>query len=178
MNKNNLGVRLFSVFLGSVWFLSACSPESSKPPEGQEQELSTEKVEAQPKIEGLVNNQQEFNDALSSAKPGDTIILADGTWQDFEMVVKAEGTEENPITLTAQTKGKVILSGKSSLKLAGKYIVVSGLVFKDGYSPTGEVISYRVDKENLAYHSRVTEVVIDNFNNPCLLYTSPSPRDA
>jgi len=40
---------------------------------------------------------------------------------------------------------------------------VSGLVFKDGYSPTQEVISFRQNKENLANNSRVPEIVIDNF---------------
>lgn len=117
-------------------------------------------------IPGLVRTQKEYMDAIAAAKPGAVITLANGVWQDFEIVLDAQGTKDAPITLTAQEKGKVILSGKSSLKLGGEYLVVSGLVFKDGYSPTGEVISYRVNSERLANHSRVTEVVIDNFNNP------------
>ena len=44
--------------------------------------------------------------------------------------------------------------------------MVSGLVFKDGYTPTGEVISFRRNKNDLANHSRVTQVVIDNYSNP------------
>lgn len=44
--------------------------------------------------------------------------------------------------------------------------MISGLVFKDGYTPTSEVISFRIDSKNLAYNSRLTECVIDNYSNP------------
>jgi poly(beta-D-mannuronate) lyase len=114
----------------------------------------------------LVSNQAEFFQASGSLKPGDTLVLADGTWTDFEILFRGQGTKEQPINLKAQTKGKVILSGLSNLRLAGEYLVVEGLVFKDGYSPTGEVISFRENANQLANHSRVTQVVIDGFSNP------------
>ena len=57
-------------------------------------------------------------------------------------------------------------SGRSNLRLEGEYLVVSGLVFKDGYSPTNTAISFRAARGRLANHSRVTEVVVDHFNNP------------
>ncbi|WP_338027338.1 polysaccharide lyase 6 family protein [Colwellia maritima] len=44
--------------------------------------------------------------------------------------------------------------------------MVSGLVFKNGYTPTGEVISFRTSNDDLANHTRVTNVVIDNFSHP------------
>lgn len=113
-----------------------------------------------------VSTQQEFNQAIKDAKPGATIVMQNGVWNDFEMVFEAQGTKEDPITLTVQDKGKVILSGQSNLRLAGEHLVVSGLVFKNGYTPTKEVISFRLNKEKLANNTRVTEVVIDHFNNP------------
>ncbi|XQW87020.1 polysaccharide lyase 6 family protein [Thalassotalea piscium] len=114
----------------------------------------------------LVDSPQAYKNALKKVKAGDKIVLANGVWQDFEILFKGEGTQDSPITLTAQTKGKVILSGQSNLRLAGKHLVVSGLVFKNGFSPSSAVISFRQNKHTLAYHSRVSEVVIDNFNNP------------
>ena len=39
-------------------------------------------------------------------------------------------------------------------------------MFKDGYTPTSEVISFRTSKDELANNSRVTNTVIDNFSNP------------
>ncbi|WP_416308642.1 chondroitinase-B domain-containing protein [Neptunicella sp. SCSIO 80796] len=114
----------------------------------------------------MVKDQKQFKQAVKQLQPGDSVTLADGTWTDFDMVFKATGTADKPVSLRAQTAGKVILSGQSSLRLAGQYLLVSGLVFKNGYSPIGEVISFRRNSQDLAFHSRVTEVVIDNYNNP------------
>jgi len=114
----------------------------------------------------LVNDQDEYKEALEKAGPGDVIKLANGTWEDFEILFTGKGKKDKPIILTAETKGEVILSGQSNLRLGGEYLEVSGLVFKDGYTPTSEVISFRQNNENLAYNSRVSEVVIDNYNQP------------
>lgn len=114
----------------------------------------------------LVRNQTEYHDATHRVTAGDRIVLADGEWRDFEIVFSGSGTTEAPITLTAQTPGKVIITGQSNLRLAGEHLVVTGLVFRDGYTPTNEVISFRRSKQHVANHSRVTNVVIDHFNNP------------
>jgi len=113
-----------------------------------------------------VSSQNEFRLVLKKILPGDTIVLNNGVWNDFEILFEADGEENNLITLRAKTKGEVFITGKSNLRIAGKYLVVSGLIFKDGYTPTSSVIEFRKNKDKLAYHSRVTEVVIDNFNNP------------
>lgn len=114
----------------------------------------------------LVEDQNAYKEALKDLEPGDTIKLADGIWTDFEILFTGSGTAGKPITLTAQTKGKVILSGQSNLRLAGEHLVVSGLVFKNGFTPTSEVVSFRRNNEELANNSRVTEIVIDNYNQP------------
>ena len=114
----------------------------------------------------LVKTQSEYLDASSKLNPGDRIILANGVWRDFEILFQGVGTEQEAITLTAQEKGKVIISGQSNLRLAGEHLFVTGLVFKDGYTPTSSVISFRKSKSEVANHSRVSEIVIDNFNNP------------
>ena len=116
--------------------------------------------------EQLVHTQAEYFEASKNLEPGDTIVLADGEWRDFEVVFSGAGHPDRPITLTAQSKGKVFLTGRSNLRLAGEHLVVSGLVFKDGYTPTNTVIAFRKNSRELAHHSRVTEVVIDHFNNP------------
>lgn len=103
---------------------------------------------------------------MKQAQPGDVIALADGEWRDFQILFEGQGTAARPITLTAQTLGKVFITGQSNLRLAGEYLVVSGLVFRDGHTPTDEVIAFRRDSKRVANHSRVTEVVIDAFNPP------------
>jgi poly(beta-D-mannuronate) lyase len=114
----------------------------------------------------IVSTQDDFVDAVSDAQPGDHIVLADGNWVDFDALLEANGTADAPIRLSAQTPGKVILSGQSSLRLAGEHIIVSGLVFTDGYTPRNEVISFRRDNDTLANHTQVTNTVIENYSNP------------
>jgi poly(beta-D-mannuronate) lyase len=137
-----------SVFLSSIFILItvACQQSTAK--------------------SWLVSSQVEYKNALDKLSAGDEIVLSNGTWNNFEILFKGEGTEKSPITLKAETNGKVFLTGQSNLRLAGKYLVVSGLVFKDGYTPSSAVIEYRQNKKNLAYHSRVTEVVIEDYSNP------------
>lgn len=114
----------------------------------------------------LVANQEEYEAAQSVLQPGDVIVLANGEWRDFDLVLEAEGTAEHPIYLVAEEPGSVVLTGQSSLRLGGEYLIVSGLVFRDGYTPRNEVISFRRDSETLAFNSRVTRTVVENYNNP------------
>ena len=114
----------------------------------------------------LVRTIDEFNTAVANLQPGDEIVLANGTWTDVEFELKAEGLPDKPIVLRAEEPGKVIITGQSNLGFSGSHIVVSGLVFKDGYTPTSEVISFRTSKDELANNSRVTNTVIDGFSNP------------
>lgn len=114
----------------------------------------------------VVNSIEEFNDQVATAQPGDSIVLANGVWNDVELLFVANGTVDAPIKLTVETKGKVSLEGQSNIRIGGSYLIVEGLVFKNGYTPTSEVISFKKDKKTLSHNSRVTECVIDNYNNP------------
>jgi len=149
MDFNGRIVKAFGVLFITALPVSSCAPETH---------------EAVGYV--LVSDQNEYAEALEAAEPGDVIKLANGVWQDFEIVFTGKGEKDNPIQLTAETKGEVILSGQSNLSLAGEYLEVSGLVFKNGYTPTSVVVSFRTDEDNLAHHSRVSEVVIDNYNQP------------
>jgi poly(beta-D-mannuronate) lyase len=114
----------------------------------------------------LVTSPEAFDAAVRASVAGDSVVLADGVWRDFEIVFTGEGTAAKPITLRAQTAGKVVISGKSNMRIGGRHLIVSGLTFKDGHSPSPEVIAFRRDSKTLAYDSRVTETVIDGFNKP------------
>ena len=123
-------------------------------------EVSVQRGEPLRKI--IVSTQSEYATAIKLAQPGDMIVLANGVWRDFDLVLEAEGTAQHPIYLVAEEPGKVVLSGQSSLRMGGRHLIVSGLVFRDGYTPRNEVISFRRDSETLAFNSRVTRTVIEN----------------
>lgn len=114
----------------------------------------------------LVSSIDEFNEAVANIQPGDIITMANGTWEDVELRLKGVGTEDQWIKLQAETPGKVIISGQANLAFSGEYIEISGLVFKDGHTPTSAVISFRTAVDELANNSRVTNCVIDDFSNP------------
>ena len=114
----------------------------------------------------LVKDYKALQQAISEASPGDKITMANGVWQDVEIVFEATGTQQDSIVLQAETPGKVFIEGNSSLKLAGEYLKVSGLVFKNGYTPGREAISFRISKDKVANHCRLTSCVIDDFTNP------------
>jgi poly(beta-D-mannuronate) lyase len=113
-----------------------------------------------------VSNAAELNDAIANATAGDNIILSDGIWTDIQINFIGKGTESKPISLRAETPGKVFIEGVSCLKIAGEYLNVDGLYFRNGYTPARAVIQYRVSKDSLATHCKVTNCVIENFNQP------------
>lgn len=111
-----------------------------------------------------VNDLDELKEAIGQASPGDEIVLANGAWKDVRINFYGQGTPEAPITLRAETPGQVIIQGKSDLKLGGQYLIVSGLHFKEGYSPSNAVIEFAINKDTIANHCRVTNCVIEDFN--------------
>src|SRR5680860_784530 len=113
-----------------------------------------------------VKNVTEFEESLQKVQPGDSIVLANGTWMDSELLFEANGTAEKPITLTVEEKGKVILEVSSNLRFAVDHLIVKVLVFKNGYTPTNAVISFRKDRENMANNSRLTELSLIHISEP------------
>jgi poly(beta-D-mannuronate) lyase len=104
--------------------------------------------------------------AVKSAKPGDTIVLNNGTYKDAQLVLTGKGTAAKPIVIKAQTPGAVKLTGNSYLKLGGEYLEVNGLYFTDGYTKDDPVIEYRRNNQELANNCRVTNCAIDNYSKP------------
>lgn len=100
----------------------------------------------------------------SKLQPGDVLILLNGNWKDAELSFTASGTADKHIIIRAEEAGKVILTGKSSLRLGGNYIDVSGLYFTNGYSDD-DVIVFRKDSW-VANNCRVSNCAIVNYNPP------------
>ncbi|WP_298778467.1 chondroitinase-B domain-containing protein [uncultured Polaribacter sp.] len=113
----------------------------------------------------LVSNNLELNEAITNAKAGDNIVLKNGVYKDVNIKLIGEGNEKNPITLKAETPGEVFIEGVSNLEISGNYLNVNGLFFRNGHSPTANVIAFRTSKKEVANHSSVTNCVILDFNN-------------
>ena len=63
-----------------------------------------------------------------------------------------------------ETPGKVFIEGISNLEISGNYLIVDGLFFRNGHTPTENVIAFRTSEENVANYSRVTNCVIVDYN--------------
>ena len=114
----------------------------------------------------LVKDEAELERAIKSSQPGDEIVLANGVWKDVQINFYGIGSTEMPIILRAETPGEVFIEGNSSLHLGGEYLTVSGLYFRNGYSPENGVIRYKIGADSIANHCRVTDCVIIDFNRP------------
>lgn len=111
---------------------------------------------------------EDVSAVLRDAQPGDTIYVKDGLYHDLSLEWEGKGTEEKPVVIMPQTKGGVVISGASQLRIYGHDLTVSSLMFKDGTAPSKTVVEFR-KSDNLAERCRLTDCVIDSYN--------PSRRD-
>jgi poly(beta-D-mannuronate) lyase len=114
----------------------------------------------------VVANINELELANQNAKPGDTIVLKNGEWNNVTLKLDAMGLKEKPIVFKAESKGKVMITGNSKLLIGGSYLVIDGLYFTNGYSGVDAVIKFSINQQKIANHCRVTNTVINDFNNP------------
>jgi poly(beta-D-mannuronate) lyase len=94
--------------------------------------------------------------------PGDKVIMKVGEWKDQKIVFKGSGTEKSPIVLMADANGPVKLTGQSSLKIDGSWLVVDGIHFTNGYSDKEDVIVFSPQSA----HCRLTNSAVVAFNHP------------
>jgi poly(beta-D-mannuronate) lyase len=106
-----------------------------------------------PAAEHPVASAADITRVAATARPGDVLVMNDRNWTDQKITLTAKGTPDNPITLRAQTPGKVVLTGTSSLVIDGEHLVVSGLLFKEGKGATDGV---RINGE----HCRLTDSAV------------------
>jgi poly(beta-D-mannuronate) lyase len=118
----------------------------------------------------LVSTTAEITSVMATALPGDTLLMKNGTWNNVKIVLSGNGTADLPIVIKAQSPGQVTISGSSNLSIGGKYLVVDGLIFTNGKSASGDVISFKANGIESQY-CRLTNCSIIDFN------TTPSTTD-
>ena len=112
----------------------------------------------------VVTNNEGLKTAINEASAGDVVTMANGVWQDVQIKFRGQGTAEKPITLKAETTGEVSIEGESYLKFGGEYLIVEGLHFKNGYSPSSAVIDFKISskdgQDEIANNCKVTNCVL------------------
>ena len=93
-----------------------------------------------------------LRDAVAAARPGDTIELADGTYDIGNVSVRRGGVDGYPVTIRARSVGGVTLVGSSSFALKKvAHVTVEGFVF--------ESTDVTAVKTESASHARITRNV-------------------
>jgi poly(beta-D-mannuronate) lyase len=115
--------------------------------------------------EHRVSTPAELTTAAKNAAPGDVLVMKDGTWTDAKLVFESKGTAEQPVTLRAETPGKVVVTGNSVLRIAGAYLIVDGLRFERCTSAE-DVCEFRAHSQRHAFHSRLTNCAFIDCNPP------------
>ncbi|MFI7005286.1 polysaccharide lyase 6 family protein [Streptomyces sp. NPDC050145] len=82
-----------------------------------------------------VRTLDELRAAIDRARPGDRIVVADGTYTvpagSPLLVRNMRGTERAPVTIAAETRGGVVLRGEQSFTFeASSHITLSGFAFR------------------------------------------------
>jgi parallel beta-helix repeat protein len=79
-----------------------------------------------------VSNEDEFNIAAAKAKAGDEIVIKNGTYKPWQLIVNTHGAVDKRILIRAETSGKVVFTGeirKPVFLLTGSYTEISGMTF-------------------------------------------------
>ncbi|MCF7973195.1 MAG: polysaccharide lyase 6 family protein [Phycisphaerae bacterium] len=86
----------------------------------------------------LVSSAESLTRALLTARPGDEIVIQNGTYQDWVLDIGCSGSAERRLVVRAETPGQAILTGDSRMRISGDHVTVAGLCFKDGQA-TSEI---------------------------------------
>lgn len=71
--------------------------------------------------------------ALAAARPGDTVVLADGTYPDM-LKVTVGGTAERPVTIRAEHPRKAVFARRGpAARVDASFVRLDGLVFDSQY---------------------------------------------
>ncbi|MCG8580070.1 MAG: hypothetical protein MI866_09145 [Bacteroidales bacterium] len=75
---------------------------------------------------------EELEEILRNRSEYDTIVIKDGVYDNFQVVITKSGTVKRPLVIKAQNAGKVLFTGGTTLILKGSHIVLSGFYFQAG----------------------------------------------
>jgi poly(beta-D-mannuronate) lyase len=75
-------------------------------------------------------------------QPGDEVVWRAGTYSNQTINFLGQGTAGQPIVLRAETRGEVVFTGNSALRIGGSHLVVDGFLWDESVG-LGTVIEFR-----------------------------------
>lgn len=148
---------LLILILATIIALNSCKKGGSPDPVPQPPKETEKQVCSACKI---ITSAAELS-ALT-LKPGDTVILKSGDWNNQRLIFKGTGTSDKPIVLKAEKAGDVNLKGASSISVDGEWLVVDGLSFNNGNLGASKLNV--VDFTSASKNCRITNTSIVDYN--------------
>jgi poly(beta-D-mannuronate) lyase len=102
--------------------------------------------------------------AAANPAPGDTLQMTAGVWKDQKIVFRGVGTADQPIKLVGSDA--VTLTGKSTLKMSGSWLVATKLRFVGGALPSesDDVVEFQVDSDEPCNDCTLSHSLIQDYN--------------
>lgn len=135
MKTKHLSRRLVFLLVGAlVLSLFGIGPGPTAPASAAHGEMEDYSSQATRVVR--VETTAQLKTAVAAALPGDVIVLADGTYTSTSSVhiLNKQGTEEQPIVITAENKGRVDITGSMWFFIEdSSYVVLQGMnILTDG----------------------------------------------
>lgn len=108
--------------------------------------LGTDAGPRDPRAQTLeVSSEGHLKAVLRHTRPGDTIIVADGTYEGWKVRLPSviSGQDGRPITIRAATPGGVVFRGPSRWRIEGAHVIFAGFVFERSGKETVHVMGDR-----------------------------------
>lgn len=132
-------------------------------------------LNAAPCLGQVITSNEALYQAVKKAKPGEVVLIADGTYEDIKLIVNNSGKPGLPLTIKAAHPGKVFFTGDAKVEMWGEYLVLEGIWFKDG---NRDIQVWKSHGPGLVAmygsHNRVTACVFDCFDEANSAYITTS----
>jgi len=120
----------------------------------------------------------QWHSVLNNLQAGDVVYLEDGTYTNFQVDIRGNGTATNPILVRARNPGNVFIEGAIRVRMSGNFITVDGLHFRHGWAGVDNTIfQFRGPSNAILNNSRLTNSVFDSLNSPFLNIHDENDRE-
>ncbi|MCU4174012.1 chondroitinase-B domain-containing protein [Carboxylicivirga sp. N1Y90] len=122
-----------------------------------------------------VSSVKKVEQAITNLLPGDTLLIADGVYNNIQLILKKSGKENAPIIIRAKNRGKVVFSGDIKIEMHGTYNVLDGIFFKDGNRNPDEWSTHGPGLVAIyGSHNRITQCSFHAFDQANSAYITTS----
>lgn len=125
-----------------------------------------------------VRSVRALEEAALKVRPGQTILIGEGRYENVKLTVHASGTADRPIVVKAERPGGVLFSGDVRVALRGAYVGLSGICFAQGRRSQKE---WRTHGPGLvamyADHCTLGECLFYRFDTVHSPYVTTSPSE-